>query len=550
MELIKNYYTLYPVDLKKKIVFITFLILTSTLIESLSIGAIFPLINQLSNNDSGFQFIKLGDVQIFFIFLILIIFKNFFLIFKTKIQSRYIADIEKKISIKMYENILKKNFSYFIKKDSSELSQICTFESAQYSSFTLSFLNIVSESLIAFALMIMLFIVNFEATLIILIILILTSIILITLTKKKINHYSKIRQFHEFNKLRVLKESFMSIKEVKIYDLLNFLTKQFIPHNNESANFKSYRNFYSELPKIIFELSIAILLIIYALFFFDFKSFELQEYLPMIGLYGFALIRIIPSVNRIGGSYQKLKFSSSAINKIYKETLLDNASLNKSSTFDGIDWSEISVNNLDIKYNNKSILFNKLNFKINKGDKTFINGKSGSGKSSLLNILCGFSINYNGSIYLDKVDFKKVNNFSKNKISLVPQNIYLFNDTIEKNITLKDHLTSEDNIRLASIYKLTGIDKLFDDPKNYSLNEDGKVISGGQKKRIGIARALFKDFDILILDECTSELDFDSEYKMYENIMKEYSEKTIIFISHTTELKKFANNIISLEKIK
>ena len=208
---------------------------------------------------------------------------------------------------------------------------------------------------------------------------------------------------------------------------------------------------------------------------------------------------------------------------------------------------KISFKNVFFKYPDKheNVLEN-LNFEIKKGAKIHLKGKTGSGKSTLIDLLLGLQIVSSGKILIDKTDLKNLNNRWLNHVSYVPQSIYLFDDTIKNNITFGKNENEIDRehflncIKNSELYEF--INKL-PDKENTIIGEVGSKISGGQKQRIGLARALYKKSDIIILDESTNALDDKTEKKIYENLTK-LKNKTILVINHKEVLSEL--NFVSL----
>jgi len=282
--------------------------------------------------------------------------------------------------------------------------------------------------------------------------------------------------------------------------------------------------------------------LLFSYFFFSNNTgLNIKENIPIIGIYVIAIFRLIPSANRIGSSLQKIKFSKNGIEKIFKE-IKQFKKIKKKVVSSKVNWSKIEYRNLSYLYNNNIKIFNNLNFNLKKGEALYLEGKSGSGKTTLINIICGLLKPSSGKIFIDGSTKFDYSSFVLDKVSLVPQDIYLFNGSVEKNIIMdKSNRIKKD--KLKKILATVGLNNLN---IKKIIKEDGKSISGGQRKRIGIARALYKNSDILILDEATSELDMQSEKKVIENILKNYKDLTLIIISHNKALKKYTNNYIYL----
>jgi ABC-type multidrug transport system fused ATPase/permease subunit len=556
MKIINQFYSLLSNSNKNKLNFLIILIVISTILEGISIGSILPALgamthqeNYIINNIEFLKNLKLNYGENFLIIVLMysligiFILKNIFLIFKAKYQSILISEIEKFISKKLYINYLSNNFNFFTKRNSSDLLQICVSEAAQFSGYASHLTNLISEILIASVIILILFVTNFSIALYSFLFLLIVGTILYFYTKNKIEYLARVRQYHESERFKILKESFLSIREIKIFKSEKFFSNIFDIHNSVFAEIKNYRNYFAELPKIFFEIAILAAIFVFLFFFLNDSRINIKENIPIIGIYVVAIFRLVPSANRIGGALQKVKFSKNAINKIKRE-LKENLKIKKKkiSIKNDLSWNKIEFKNISFSYNKTKVL-EKINFKLNKRDKIFLNGESGSGKSTLVNIICGLLKPNKGKIFIDgKIVNKNYSDFMLDKVAIVPQDIYLFNETIKKNIIFNE-LYKKNNNFLKKILTTTGLSNLN---LNKSIKEDGKSISGGQRKRVGIARALYKKPDILILDEATSELDKLSESKIIDNIIKNYKDLTIIIISHNKQLNKYTKKLINL----
>ena len=196
-------------------------------------------------------------------------------------------------------------------------------------------------------------------------------------------------------------------------------------------------------------------------------------------------------------------------------------------------------------YGNDNLIFENLNFKILKRSKIGIIGETGSGKSTFLDLLIGFLKPLKGQLFIDDkiVESNNFKNWQKN-ISYVPQKVFLFNSSMRENITFKNDSDNIDDKKLDDILNFVGLKEFVEKNESkecLSVGEFGSKISGGQRQKIGIARALYKDTDLLIFDESTNALNEFNEKKIIENL-KTLKDKTIIFVTHNhNNLHKFDN---------
>ena len=271
----------------------------------------------------------------------------------------------------------------------------------------------------------------------------------------------------------------------------------------------------------------------------------------------FSVLRLIPQIQVVYKNYTDFKFYSPSIK---------NMPLNKYDFDKKIILSKFSEENLNFKSNlefhnvnfsfDKKKIFEELDIVINKSKTLGITGESGSGKTTFLNILMGLiKIDY-GQVSLDgkKIDIFD-NNEYKRLLGYVPQDCFLFNDTLKKNITLlsdnidlseKEYKVDEKSLKEAiDVSQLSALVNQNDDGENMMIGDNGKLISGGERQRVGIARTLYMKPKILILDEATSAIDKENENFIFDKLMK-LTEVTKIIVSHDKNVLKRCDEIYEL----
>ena len=266
-------------------------------------------------------------------------------------------------------------------------------------------------------------------------------------------------------------------------------------------------------------------------------------------------MRFIPSASRIIGSLQLFRFASPTIDLILKENLLtknltDKIIKDKTNIGDHSFSSSINLKNLSFKFENKNeFILKDINLEIKKNEIIGIYGVSGSGKSTIVDLISGLLSSTSGRITMDNEAIKK-NIFSwRAKFGYVTQNTYLLDDTIKNNIVFGDTSNFDDS-RFKNAIDLSQLSKFVNElPDNVEtiVGERGVMLSGGQIQRIGIARAIYHQSDILIFDESTSALDFTTEQKIMDEIINLKNKKTIIIISHKISILKICDKIYELK---
>ena len=279
---------------------------------------------------------------------------------------------------------------------------------------------------------------------------------------------------------------------------------------------------------------------------------DLNEILVLFGVFAFACLRLLPTVIGFIRSFQNIKFNLPACDVVYQvlkdlkdsDVFLSDRGLIKNQL------ENIEFKNVSFSYRGQTLpVLKDLTFSIKKGDRIAVVGETGSGKTTLLNLISSLISPSTGKIIInniDKIDFYKQ---IRNRIGYVSQSVYLSDNTVFFNVTLRNNVTEEERQNLLFILDSLNLTTINNEKINQFnfVGERGSKLSGGQIQRIGIARALFRDPDILILDESTNALDDENEEKILNYLIKKFSKKIIIFCSHKKEILKYCNKIIEVK---
>ncbi len=546
---------------KKQLYIISLMIFLSVFFDTIGIGMIIPIINLLIDNDlidkypillPIYDFIGTSDkniILLYFVALLAITFliKNFFLGLLTWKKSFFTYSIQNFYSKKLIKNYLQKPYSFHVENNSSKLiNNIVNETSLASGQFILSLIDLLIDSMVILALFILLLFVEPLITISMVLIFLFFGTIYFLSVKQKLFKYGQIRQKTYANQLKLYKEVFSNIKFFLIHKKLSKIIDQ-ISHNlKEIKNFNVRYIFISAFPKLLFEYIIIIIFCLVILGFVYSENLVIENLVPSLALFAAAAFRILPSSNKILLSMQKLKYSKSAIELIYDQLKDDQQNKKNDVSDERINFQKISLKNLSFKYpSSDKIIFQNVSLDIEKGKIYGFSGLTGSGKSTLIDLIMCLTTKTNGEIILnEKFDLYNYKNSWQKLIGYVPQNIYLLDDSIKNNIAFGE-LSDEINLEsLSKSIKLSQLEKLIDnlsDGYNSSVGENGSRLSGGQIQRIGIARALYTNPQILILDEITSSLDINTEKEIIDVINKLKGEKTIILISHKLNMLKICN---------
>ena len=572
MSLINQVKNITNKDHRKSLSILFALLIFSTLIEMIGIGIVpifatiiinpSQILNYLPSN-SYFNIIEnlshkklmiIGSSAIIVIFLI----KNFLLAGINYFQLNTQKNMTKYLMNKIFSLYLNGKYEFHLTRNSADLVKNITSEAGRAIQFIINIVNLIKESLIMLFIFITLLFVSPVISIFLFLIFLIFSTIFFIASRKGSSKRGLEIQNSWGQLLKILNHSLGSIKILKMYNKENFMTSLFNKQIGSMQDRTFVQAFLVTLPRLFLEF-IAISGIVAITLIYFFLEYPVENYLPLIALIVVAAARLIPSFNIISRSLSSIKFLSPSIKLISKEIgIFKNMQTFNSSSLDknikqNLFTDSIELKNINFSYlNSKDKILSNFNLKINKGDFLGISGHSGSGKSTLIDLIVGLLEPTSGEIFIDNINLKKYKKNWTRKIGYVPQETYLMDDTIRNNIAFSEDSHKFDEERFKKTIKLARLDNFinsFHEKENKVVGERGIQLSGGEKQRIGIARALYLNPEIIVLDEPTSALDKINEEKIIEDLFKLNlaTKITILLISHKDSVFRHCNKIISLE---
>ncbi|MDC1179033.1 ABC transporter ATP-binding protein [Candidatus Pelagibacter ubique] len=554
-------------SLYNRFLVLIFFFFLSSILELISISSLIPIINFFFNEKELFKLVNSIPIEviknyltnlpsknilIYVSFLAGIIYTlkgvfNTFIVFKI---FRFTQKIKLYISEKIYKNYLYKDVLFFSQNKTEKILRTLSSDITNFSSHFCTCLSMfIAEVFIIFSLV--LFLIYF-APIVSLALILFAIIIYFANTlyiRKKLINISYERQIEESNQLKLINYLSKLITEIKIYSKQDKFFNNFFLSLNQLEKLVFKFNIISNMPKYIFETILFLIIIIFLMvnvLFFQIGN----NFAATLSLIVIIILRILPSLIRCTNLFTVINYYSSSFNHLYEELKHYSYSDNKIKK---ISLNKIELKNICYRYPYKSQnIFAGLNLVIKKGDRVGIKGNSGAGKSTLTKIIAGLIKPNSGKIILNNL--RTINNNSL-KIGYVSQNIFLLDDSLVNNIIFEG-IKEKKKVNKYKLKKILDIcclnDLVKELPKktNAQIGESGIKLSGGQKQRISIARALYANPDLIILDEATNALDKSTENKILRNIFRYYKDKTIIIVSHNYNILKLCNNIINLNKKK
>lgn len=565
-QIFKNLFILFDKNHKTYTLFIFFIFFLLMLLEMFSVTLFIPLIGFVLNmnilENSFYIFFKetfnldlsfiLSDLKTFIIFFAFVfLVKSILIIICNWQKIGFTYKIRKFLTHKIYQKYLNSPYENFIRGNSSKYLKNINYEINIVSEALLHILEFFSEIIVIFGIGIFLLSYNFEVSIIVLSIALIFIYLISFFTKKKIFQLGeKIRILEQFRIQNYL-ESFNLIKEIKIYNKEDFFVNKDLKFTSDFLQTDFLFRFIKSIPRVLVEF--LLIMIFLVLILINMKLQNINYVLEILGVFAASAFRLMPSSNRIVSSFQSCRYALPSINNIVNEFPSKNNAKNKNQIKQKLSnfKNNITFSNVSFVYEeSKDYIFKNLNLKISKGKIIGVKGKTGSGKSTVINLISGLIYPTEGSIFIDNINYKDLNINTIHKIiGYVPQNIHLMDTSIRNNISFcSDKISIEDiNISIEKA-NLTSFIEQLPGGIDTIVGEKNHKISGGQAQRIGIARALAKKPSILILDEATNALDLDTEKEIMNGIKKLKGELTIIIISHDDNTLKVCDEIIDLNK--
>jgi len=543
---------------KIDIILIIFLSIIKALIEIIGIGLLIPLLGFISSEEKKSQIIEYvpylknyTDQEIILILVVLFIlvylFKTLFVIFFNYFNAKHAQNLYVEVGDKLLKKYLNNKFIFFVQNNSAKLIRNVASEANLLATGVIyNSINLFSNLILFLGVCLLLFLYNYYTVFVILILL-SVSIIVVRSNNKILMKWSKVRNIESARFIQKLNEVFGSIKEAILYEKANFLSQQVYSPLRKFANSALYRDAYTAISSPLIEfVGILIIFGFYSYLTFILKK-DLSEIFVILGVFTFASVRLLPNLIAVVRSFQSIKFNFPAIDNVYND-LGKNKKINKKFTkIEKIN--KINFRNVNFRYPGASDpILKNMNFIFNSGDKIGIVGETGSGKTTLINLISGLLLPSKGKIGVNSI---KNINFEKFKLNIgyVSQSVYLSDDSIYFNIALSKNISKKEIEKIKNLLKVLNLHKLRKS-SNLTLGERGSKISGGQIQRIGIARALYREPSLLVLDEATSALDEKTENKILKYFFENFKNNIIIFCTHKKKLLKYCNKIIEVKNNK
>lgn len=548
--LIFNLFRSFSSRRKFQLLLLLLFILVSSFTEILSISSVLPFIALLTSPEKLYFHPYLHNFNFFFkikspndliipitvSFVTVVVVSGIFRTSLAWLTSRITAAIGSELSTEIFKRELYKPYISHISQNSSEVINKLTHKvDAVVFGVIFPFFSMINSIFLIIAVFITLCVIQPYVSIISMLLFGVSYFLIALFVRKTVRTNNKHIVYNQSKTIKVIQESLGGIRDIILDNNQDIYINQFREADIPLRKYGSENNFIGQFPRFTMEI-IGIVVIAFLAYYLTNKSGSIQTVLPILGAIGVGSQRLLPAIQQLyngwaslTGNYNQLSDIISSLNYHLPDKQIKSTSIHFNSSFELL--------NISFRYANKApLVLNNVNLLINKGTRIGFIGKTGVGKSTLLDIIMGLLLPTSGEILVDGKALSAEQYIDwQSKIAHVPQSIFLSDCSIAENIAFGIHPDLIDLDRVKSVAEIALVSEfVFEYPNKYNtiVGERGVNLSGGQRQRIGIARALYKNAEVLILDEATSALDNLTESRVMEGIMSLNRNLTIFIIAH------------------
>jgi ATP-binding cassette, subfamily B, bacterial PglK len=536
-------------------------------LETLGVGLIVPFV-QLVNDPGAIEtnsrlksiygFLGFADPKAFFIaaaasLLGIYIVKNIYFITLFHFQNEFLSQKKVILAQRLIRFYLRSPYTFHLQKNSAELHRNINYIGRMIDGIWIPLMVFITELMVAGCIIGFLVVMQPAITIVAILALGLSGVAFYGVVRSRIEKWAQEQSVQNFQMTKWVNQAFGGVKEIKILGNEDYFVDSYIEHYGQNAFLTRRLHTIGQLPRLFIEILVVaavVLSVIYILM----AGKSTVQYLPILALFAVAAFRLMPSMNRMLAAAIMMR-EGVTVTEVISKSIREINDPQPSSQFKGtsaVSFNEkIQLAGVTFQYQGtKELALNDVSLTIYKGQSVGFVGHSGAGKSTIVDIILGLLDPIKGKILVDGKDISKNLVEWRKLAGYVPQQIFLIDDTVRRNIVfgVPDEQINEN--RVQEVVKLAQLDSLiFALPQglNTTVGERGVRLSGGERQRIGIARALYHDPEILILDEATSSLDNETERSISQAIDNLKGIKTILIIAHRLSTVAKCDKLFFLE---
>ena len=561
----------YVLDRRQKInlCILLVIIFIGAFVELLGVSAIMPLIDVAMNPetiDEKWYFVLIrkytgitdANQMILFLAVLLIviyILKNVYVMVMYSLQYRFVFNNQQRLSVRMMKSYMQQDYLFHVSKNVAEFQRNITSDVNGFFTIVLNVLQFLAEFSVSAALVIFLFVQDWVSTMAVAVLLFLFMGIFTIFFRKVLVKIGE--QSRQANVLvtKWLFQAFSGIKEIKVANKESFFISNYNRHYKDCVRVQRQQSILTYLPKPVMETVCICSLMLAMIIKIAVVKSDIVSFVTTLSVFAVAAFRMLPSFNKITGYISGMMFNKPAIDSVYRdlkeiEHLMEQKTAEREDTIKVMLHSSIRLNNVSFRYpeSDKWILKNA-SLEIMKNTSVALIGASGAGKTTAADLMLGILQPQEGTVTIDGTDLKKCMKSWHEDIGYIPQVIYLMDDNIRANVAFGIPDAEIDDDAVQKALREAQLDQFVNSLPNGRdtlIGDRGVKLSGGQRQRIGIARALYRNPNVLVLDEATSALDSDTEKEVMEAIDGLHGTRTLIVIAHRLSTIKKCDKIFEV----
>jgi len=560
VETVKIVWKLFTNSDRAAFIRIVVMVIVGMFLETISLGIVVPIIGILTQDDYQQKYPFIVDIfgnlsreelisAVMVAMVLIYVVRSLFLFWSLWIQKGFSASVSGRLSQSLFSIYLRQPYMFHLQRNSSTLMRNAKNATSVVTCGVDPFLVLLTDGLVAIAMFALLIAVEPVGTLAVLLVFGLSTFVFQRTTRRRIDNWGYQVDYHETKILQHLQEGFGGAKDVKVLGRENEFLSQHEKHLGESIRINRVYNVILTLPRSFMEIItiVGLCLLVVSMVV---RGRELADIVPILGLFAAAAFRVMPSINRLLMATQTLIFNRSIIASVYKDFLLD--SPDSTSTGSGTKFAtQLELTDVSFKYPTAATAsLQNVSLVVKRGEAVGFVGPSGAGKSTLVDVILGLFAPTSGVVKVDGQDVQQNLRNWQNQIGYVPQAIYLTDDTLRRNVAfglndenIDDNLVSN-AIRLAQLEEFVAT---LPEKLETVVGERGVRLSGGQRQRIGIARALYHNPSVLVLDEATSSLDTPTEHGVMQAVQALQGSKTVLIVAHRLSTVEYCDRLYKIE---
>ena len=560
---VSKLWALLPRESRLAMPVLMLMVLLGTFIEALGIGLVIPVMTTISKGGTGssssvlqpifdaFGIRSVGTMVGASVLLLgaAFLLKNVYMLFLSWRQAKFSNSVSQYLASTLFKSFLRRPYTFHLQRNSSELLNVVQQEVGMTVGLISGFMGLMTEFLVGSSVAGLMFFTEPVAATATLSVLIFGTMLYTRVTKPRMKYFGQLRQKIEPPRTRFLLQGFGGVKDIQVLGRSDNFSNQFEKQNSlvQEAGLRS--GLLGTIAPMWTEmLAMSGLTVVIWVMIWQGRSPD--RIIPLLGLFVVATWRFVPSINKVVGLVNKIRYSLPAVESLYNEFeyIKSQSEIVKTKA---VFNDRVELRNLTFNYaNTPAPSLCDVNIVVRKGETVGFIGPSGAGKSTLVDVILGLLPPSSGELLVDDVNMHEHNIEWQSTIGYVAQAIYLTDDSIRRNVAFGiaekeiDEVALERALKSAQLWECV---QGLPEKTHTIVGERGIRVSGGQRQRIGIARALYHEPQVLVLDEATSSLDIETETEVMSAIRALQGFKTILIVAHRLSTVQHCDRVYKIE---